>query len=801
MGMIWQDLRYGVRLLLKKPGFTLAAVAMLTLGIGASTAILSLIDAILLTPLPFHEPDRLLLLEERHPGISSFNFTYANYFDLANATRTLHDVAAYRPWQFNLSGDREPETVDGYLVTPNFFSSVGVAPFLGRTFTEDDNRPGSDNVVILSYAIWQRRFGSDEAIVGQNCKLNGTPTRIVGVMPVGFYLPGGAGLWKPLAPDGELLRNRRSHLLAVVGRMNPGARLDAVRAEMHALSLAINAENKGIDPEWFAYAVPVLESLTASVRLPLLLFLGAVGLLLLLVCVNVANLQLVRAVGRARELGIRIALGIGRGRLLLLVTLENLLLAFVAGIPGVWLARYGLKLIVALAPPGIPRLETVQIDARVLGALFLLTLFVGLLFSSLPTLAALRTGPSDALKTAHRSSATVRESRLFRALIVVEVALSLILLTGAGLLTNSFVRLMRVPLGFNSKNVLTIELFSPDVTEARPDARVLEKWQSVLEKVRSLPGVQSAGLVNNLPISGGVATDFEIPGRPPFPADDEPSAEIRIADSDYFRTMQIPILEWRGFSQRDMPNSRKVVLINRTMAERFWPGEDPVGKRLTMKDWGPPLTGEIVGVVGDVRQNGPDMPVSSMIYWPYTQFPSLFNCLVLRTTADTRSVLNGVRRQIWSVDPDWPLAEVRTMEQVLTDSVAQRKFSLFLAGIFALISLALAVIGIAGVMAFTTEQRTQELGIRRALGAQAADVLQLVLGQGFRLILLGIVLGLAATLGSSRLLTHLLFGVRANDPLTYFAAASVLVIAAAIACYLPARSAARVDPMAVLRYE
>jgi len=487
--------------------------------------------------------------------------------------------------------------------------------------------------------------------------------------------------------------------------------------------------------------------------------------------------------------------------LLLLVTLENLLLAFVAGIPGVWLARYGLKLIVALAPPGIPRLETVQIDARVLGALFLLTLFVGLLFSSLPALAALRTGPSDALKSTHRSSATVRESRLFRALIVVEVALSLILLTGAGLLTNSFVRLMRVPLGFNSKNVLTIELFSPDVTEARPDARVLEKWQSVLEKVRSLPGVQSAGLVNNLPISGGVATDFEIPGRPPFPADDEPSAEIRIADSDYFRTMQIPILEGRGFSQRDMPNSRKVVLINRTMAERFWPGEDPVGKRLTMKDWGPPLTGEIVGVVGDVRQNGPDMPVSSMIYWPYTQFPSLFNCLVLRTTADPRSVLNGVRSQIWSVDPDWPLAEVRTMEQVLTDSVAQRKFSLFLAGIFALISLALAVIGIAGVMAFTTEQRTQEIGIRRALGAQAADVLQLVLGQGFRLILLGIVLGLAATLGSSRLLTHLLFGVRANDPLTYFAAASVLVIAAAIACYLPARSAARVDPMAVLRYE
>ena len=311
MRTIWQDLRYGARLFLKKPGFTLAALAMLTLGIGASTAILSVIDAVLLAPLPFPEPDRLLQLEERHPGISSFNFTYANYFDLAHRTRTLHDVAAYRPWQFNLSGGREPETVDGYLVTPNFLASVGVVPLLGRTFTEEDNRPGSDNVAILSYAVWQRRFGSDENIVGKNCQLNGAPTRVIGVMPSGFHFPDTAGLWKPLAPDSELLHNRRSHLLTVVGRMNRGARLDEVRAEMRALSAAIDAENKGIDPEWFAYAVAFRESLTEGVRLPLLLFLGAVGLLLLLVCVNVANLQLVRAVGRTRELGIRIALGIG----------------------------------------------------------------------------------------------------------------------------------------------------------------------------------------------------------------------------------------------------------------------------------------------------------------------------------------------------------------------------------------------------------------------------------------------------------------------------------------------------------
>ena len=485
----------------------------------------------------------------------------------------------------------------------------------------------------------------------------------------------------------------------------------------------------------------------------------------------------------------------------MLVLLENVLLALVAGSLSFWLARYGLKLIVALAPADIPRLGTVQIDARVLCALFLLTVFTGLLFGMLPALQALRTGPSEALKSAHRASATMRESRLFHALIVAEVALSLILLTGAGLLTNSFVRLMRVPLGFNPQNVLTIELFSPEVMEARPATRIYQRYRETLAKVRSVLGVQSAGLINNLPISGGVATDFEIPGRPAFPADDEPSAEIRVIDSGYFGTMQIPILEGRAFNQRDMPDSPKALVINRTMAERFWPGEDPVGKRLTMKDWGPPLTGEIVGVVGDTKQNGPDTPVSAMIYWPYTQFPSLFNYLVIRTTRDPRSVLEGVRRQIWSVDPEWPLAEIRTMEQVLADSMAQRRFSLFLAGVFAVISLVLAAVGIAGVMAFTTEQRTQELGIRRALGAKTGDILHLVLGLGLRLTFLGVAIGLAATLVLSRLLTNLLFAVSANDPFTYFTAASVLVAAAAIACYVPARSATRVEPMAVLRYE
>jgi putative ABC transport system permease protein len=799
--LIWQDLRHAIRRLTRQPGFTIAAVVMLSLGIGACTVILSVVNSVLLDPLKIPEPQRLLQIQERHPGESSGNFTYANYVDLSRCSKTLHEVAAYRPWLFNLSGGNEPETVNGFLVTPDFFRSVGAAPVLGRTFAEEENTPGSSDVVVLSYSLWRRRFGSDGQVVGKICKLNGLATRIIGVMPDGFEFPAGAGLWTPLAPDAELFRNRRSHLLTVIGRMNEGIKLEEARAELRTLASRIDQANRGVDPDWTAYAVPFRESLTAGIRLPLMTFLGAVGLLLLLVCANVANLQLVRVVSRKRELGIRVALGVSRAQVAASIFMENILLALSAGLLSLWLGNYGLRVLLALSPQNIPRLETVHIDAKVAGTVLVLAVFVGILFGLLPTFHALRTNAQEALQASPRSSMRRRESRIFQALIVAEVSLSLVLLIGAGLLTNSFVRLMRVPLGFEPQGVLTIQLFSPDVVESHPDARVIQKWKETLERVRAVPGVQSAGLVNCLPVAGGVGTDFEIEGRPAFPPGDEPSAEIRVIDPHYLQTMQIPLLQGRDFSDRDSATSTKVVLINRAMARRFWPGQDPVGKHVTMKDWGPPLTGEIVGVVGDVSQDGPAVAINSMIYWPYPQFPSLFNYLVIRSQGDSRSVLENVRRQIWSVDPDWPLAEIRTMTEVLEGSVAQRKFSMFLAGLFAAISLLLAAAGIATVMAFTTTQRTQELGIRRALGAQPSDILQLVLGFGARLILLGLAAGLAVACAGAHLLAELLFGVSTLDPLTYLLAAVILSAAALLACYLPARRATRVDPLVALRYE
>ncbi len=801
MNALWQDIRFSWRLLRSKWGFTLAALAMLSLGIGATTVILSVINTVLLSPLSLPHDDKLMRVEERHSGWSSTNFTYANYADLARSTRTLHELAAYRPWPFNLGGEQEPESVDGYLVTPNFFTSVGVAPFLGRNFTTEENQPGNSSVVILSYGLWRRRFGADQSIVGKTCTVNGSAARIVGVMPEGFRFPIDAALWAPLAPDAELTRNRRAHLFTAIGRLNPGTTVGVARTELRTLSSAIAAENPGVDPDWSGYALSVREGLTAKVRLPLLLFLGAVGLVLILVCVNVANLQLVRAIGRKKELGVRIALGVSNLRLLRLVLVENVMLAVAGGALSLWVANLGLRLIVKLGPRDIPRMESVHVDARVLFTVLILTIVVGVFFGLAPAYQALRTDARDGLQESRRSSSSAWETYTFHVLIVAEVALSLILLTGAGLLTNSFVRLLHVPLGFEPANVLTIEMFSPDVTESEADPRVIQRWNELLERVGGIPGVKSVGLVNSLPISGGVGTDFEIAGRPPFRAEDEPSANIRIIDPHYLETMQIPVLSGRSFDKRDSASAPKVMLINRTMATTYWPGENPVGKRVTMKDWGPPLTGEIVGVVGDIKQDGPDIDITPMIYWPFPQFPSAFNYVVIRTEGNPLNAVAAVKQQIWSIDSERPLTQIRTMDQVLDASLAQRKFSLFLAGCFAVLSLTLAAIGIAGVMSFTTVQRTRELGIRSALGAQKNDILRLVLGKGLRLTLLGTFIGVGCAFAATNLLSNMLYGVKSEDPLTFVLAIGVVTVAALMACYLPARAATRVDPMVALRYE
>jgi putative ABC transport system permease protein len=476
--------------------------------------------------------------------------------------------------------------------------------------------------------------------------------------------------------------------------------------------------------------------------------------------------------------------------------------ALVGSALGLLLANFALRAIIQLSPGDIPRLQDAAIDWRVLAFTLLVTTLTGVLFGVAPALQAFKVDLQNSLRESRRTSMSAAQHRLRSTLVVSEIALALVLLAGGGLLTNSFVRLLRIPIGFNPKNLLTLQLFLPEGNESASDTRSIHTIAAVLEKVRAVPGVQAAGIVNSLPSAGGVSTDFSIVGRPPVKPGDEPSAFIRVIDPAYIRTMQVPLLRGREFSERDSASAPKVMLINQTMADKFWPGQDPVGAHVTMLDWGPPLTGEVVGVVGDVKPKGPQEPVDSTIYWPYPQFPSLFNYLVVRTSnRDPFTVVPGIKAQVRAVDPDQPVSQIRTMEQVLGESLAQRKFSLVLIGIFAGLSVLLAAIGIAGVMAFLVVQRTQEMGIRMALGAQRNDVFALVLGQGLRMASLGLIIGLAGALGLTRLLSDMLYGVKPGDPLTLALVSASLVGVALLACWLPARSATRVDPMVALRYE
>jgi putative ABC transport system permease protein len=812
MKNIWQDFRYALRALAKNKGFTIIALLTLALGMGATTAVFSVVNAVLLKPLPFAQPERLIRLEERHYSAdcagfgncdsSSPEFTYANFSDIAHHTRTLEKLAAYRPWLFTLSGDGEPESVDGYLVSSEFFNALGVPPLLGRVFLPEEMHPGNDGVVVLSHGIWKRRFGSDPAAIGRTIKINGTPTRIIGVMPSTFDFPQDSAVWKPLALDNALLTNRRAHLYTVLARLKSGATLAQARSEVQALAKSIDSENKNIDPNWIAYAAPLQERLVASVRVSLLLLFCAVGFVLLIACANVANLLLARAAGRAKEIGVRIALGAGKARIVSQLLTESVVLAVIGSALGLLVATFALLAIIRLSPGDVPRLQDASIDWRVLGFTLLVTALTGVLFGIAPALQAFKVDLQNSLRESRRSSLSAPQLRLRSTLVISEIALALMLLAGAGLLTNSFLHLLRVPLGFNPQQLLTLELFLPEASESASDTRSSQTLAATLERVRTVPGVQSASIVNGLPIAGGVSTDFAIVGRPPVKSGDEPSADIRVIDAAYLRTMQIPLLGGREFSERDSATAPKAMLINQTMAEKFWPGQDPIGSRVTMLDWGPPLTGEVVGVVGDVKPNGPQEPVGSMIYWPYPQFPSLFNYLVVRTASrEPLSVLAGIKAQVHAVNPDQPVSQVRTMEQVLGESMAQRRFSLALIGIFAALSVLLAAIGVAGVMAFLVAQRTQEMGIRMALGAQSADVFGLVLRQGMRMTFLGMLIGLAGAFGLTRLLSGMLYGVKPGDPLTFALVSAFLIVVALVACWLPARSATRVDPMVALRYE
>jgi putative ABC transport system permease protein len=801
-----QDLRIGWRALRSQPGFTLVAVLTLALGIGAATLIFSVVNAVLLRPLSFPDSQNLLRVEERHgQSATTSNLTYASFLDLGSETPSIERLAAARFTKTNLTDSGEPEGINSLLVSAGYFSTLGITPILGRAFLTEDDQPGSARVVIISHGLWQRRFGADPNVIGRTIKADGGSVTVIGVMPPnfrsGYPYNSQYDLWAPLVASGGLRTNRRSHLLGVIARLRPGFTPEQARADLSAIARRIEAQNPGVDPPELNFAVVSLqERIVAPMRQALLVFLCAVGLLLLIACANVANLLLARATARAREMAIRTALGAGRWRLARQLLTESALLAGLGGVAGIGFAALGAKFAATLDPVNFPRINEVSLDWRVLGFAFLVSLFTGVLFGLAPVMQLPSSSLSVALKEGGRGTAGPSRGWLRRTLVVSEIALALVLLIGAGLLVSSFIRLMQVGRGLDPTNVLTVNLNLPFSKYATGVQQTLILGR-MLESVRTAPGVQSAGLTLTLPFAGGPATDFEILGRPPSTEGHEPTADVRVADADYFRTLRIPLQTGRVFSERDTADAPRVMIINEEMARRHWPGENPIGRRVTMKDWGPPMTGEIIGVVGDVKADGLDSATRPMIYWPYPQFPQTFNVLVIRTAGDPLGVVEAVKNRIWAVDREQPLSNIRTMESLIDTTVATRRFNMLLFGVFASFALALAAIGVYGVISYTVAQRTHEIGIRLALGARARDVSGMVLKQGMSLALAGIGIGLAASLALTRLMTSLLFGVNAYDPVTFILISCSLLIVALLASFLPARKATRVDPMVALRNE
>jgi putative ABC transport system permease protein len=814
METLLKDLRYGFRMLAKKPAFTAVAVLALALGIGANTAIFSVVNTVLLKPLPFKDPDRLMMVWEDNTklGFPKDTPAPANFVDWRDQNQVFEDMAAIASQTFNLTGVGEPEKLEGQRVSASFFPLLGVEPALGRSFLPEEDLPGAERVAIISNGLWQRRFGADPSIIGKPLTLNGQPHTVVGVLAKSFRFPDPfqsteeeSAIWVPIAFSSEEAGNRGGHYLLVYARSKPGVTVKQAQADMNTIAGRLQQQYPDTNTSVGAVVISLHEQVVGDIRPALLILLGAVAFVLLIACANVANLLLARAAARQKETSIRTALGATRSRLIGQFLTESVLLAGVGGIVGLVLAVVGMKLLVALMPASISQAKDINIDAKVLGFTFLVSALTGVVFGLAPALHASRPDMNESLKEGGKGTAGVARSRVRNLLVVIEVALALVLLICAGLLINSFLKLRSVDPGFNASNLLTMKVVLP--RSKYPDAaKRTAFYNELLQRVESLPGVQSAGVITNLPLtfkgnSGGVT----IEGRPEPAPDEIPIVITRTVSPDYFRTMNIPVLTGRQFSPQDSPDSARVVIVSETTAQRFWPGEDALGKRIKMGGFNsdePWLS--VVGIVKDVRQFELDVDPKPQAYFPYTQMTYSFLAprdLVVRTAVDPLSLAAAARNEVWSIDKDQPVSNIATMEQILSNSVARQRFNMLLLAIFAAVALVLAAVGIYGVISYSVTQRTHEIGIRMALGATSSDVLRLVVGQGFKLVSIGVGIGLACAFILTRLMESLLFGVSATDPMTFAAISAVLVAVAMLASYIPARKATRVDPMVALRYE
>ena len=833
MNSLLQDLRFGLRMLIKNPVFTLVAVVTLALGIGANTAIFSVVDAVLLRPLPYPEANRLVFLWStmNSQGVPIAGSALPDYYAWRDQNRVFDGLAGFYNGDFNLSSPGSaPELIQGAYITSNLFQVLKISPSLGRLFTSEEEQFGKHRVVLLSYGLWQRRFAGNREIVGRDIKLGGEDYTVAGVMPRGlpFFdnLPE-VELWTPIsfAPN-DNMATRNNHFVNLVGRLKPGVTAEQAQSDVSTIAKSMEEQlpgNKGLG----ALIVPMQEQLAGDSRKALLVLLGAVGFVLLVACVNVANLLLARASVRAKELAIRASLGASRARIMRQVIIECLPLGLIGGLLGTLLAVWGIDLLSSFLPASLPRGNAINVNSRVLLFTFGLALLTIFIFGLLPALQAARADVRESLNEGGRSGIGSRkQGRMRRLLVIAEVALALVLLVASGLMVRSFIKLRQVDLGFTAHNVLTLRVPLPEAKYPTPktaddprDPAGLAFYEQVLQRVRSLPGVESATAATLLPLGAGQGWGkfLTVEGHPADSIDKVPLVRFALASPDYFRTLGIALRQGRSFATEDKSNSQPVAIINETLARRFFPNENPVGKTIWM---GPPenlLPPEvitlvnrfprrlIVGVVSDVKGGSLNQPTPSLVYAPLTQHRregwSNNLMLAVQTSTTPEALTSAIREQVRGLDPDQPVTSVRTMDQLLSRTLSEAKFSLLLFGLFAALALVLAAIGIYGVMATAVTQRTHEIGLRMALGAQKRDVLRLVIGQGMTLVLIGVAAGLASAVALTRLMSTLLFGVSATDPMTLALITLLLGAVALLACYLPARRATKVDPMVALRYE
>jgi putative ABC transport system permease protein len=807
-----QDIRYGARVLTKHKTFTLVAVLTLALGIGANTAIFSVVNELLLRPLPYRDPDRIVMVWEVTPEGRHQNTTSrGNFRAWREQNQSFDNMAAFSDQRHNLTGEGEPEELSVQRTNPEFFKVLGVDPLLGRPLVPEDAEANKPNVAVLSYGLWQRRFGGQANVIGKPIMLSGVPFVVVGVMPPHFQFfirqRSGTGrpaeLWTvlPMPTTPEAARGR---FLGVVARLKNGVSVDQAGTEMRTIAARLSEAVPEVNKNFTAEVLPLREQFSGNVRRPLLLLLGAVGFVLLIACANVANLLLSLATSREKEIALRAALGASRLRIVRQLLTESFLLAMLGSLVGFALALWGIKALVAISPRDLINLQSVGLNVTVLMWTLLLSLTTGIIFGLAPALQITRLNLNDSLKEGGKgdSGHATGSRRLRSVLVVSEIALAVVLLASAGLLVKSFINLQQVDRGFDSQNLLTMVVRLPESTY-KEDPQVVGFFRQALDRIQALPGVRGGGIVNFLPFYGGLgsATGFTIEGRPqPLPGD-EPSTDVRVADAGYFQTMRIPLLQGRNFTDVEMNEPRRVVLINEAMAREHFAGENPIGRRIDVQMFDKPTPTEIIGVVGNVKYESLIDEVHPTVYFTHPDLTYSFMTLVIRTEGEPAALAPAVHREIRSLDPNQPVSDVRTMNQVMSETVSRARFNTLLLGLFAGLATLLSAVGIFGVMNYSVALRTHEIGLRLAIGAQPRQVLVLVLKQGLVLTLVGVGLGLLAAFALTRLLSGLLFGVAAADAATFATISLLLVAVSLLASYLPARRAMRIDPLAALRYE